>query len=243
MIVLSAGMPRAGSGWYFNLTNDLMVASDYQNVREIRKKYYLQRILTEVNCNIGALTFHRLLAVLIPSTLGNSFVVKTHAGPTPNASRLISLGVLRPAYIYRDPRDALLSAYENGKRARDRGRTNAFSHLNDFESTLNFMLDYVKIWEAWMNCSQALVSQYEDLVEKYDVETARLISFLGLDTNSELLDSVLDRYRPGSIDRNHMGMHFRKGKIGRFRDVMTHEQQQTMGRVFGPYLDRMGYDL
>ena len=55
MIILSVGMPRAGSGWYYNLTNDLILATGGQDARQIRKKYHLGRILTEVNCNIGTL--------------------------------------------------------------------------------------------------------------------------------------------------------------------------------------------
>jgi hypothetical protein len=114
MIILSVGMPRAGSGWYYNLTHDLALAAGCQDAHRIRQRYHLQKVLTEVNCNIGALTPRRLLAVLAPSVLGNTFVIKAHAGPTPFALRLMRSGQLRPAYIYRDPRDAMLSAYENG---------------------------------------------------------------------------------------------------------------------------------
>jgi hypothetical protein len=121
MIILSVGMPRAGSGWYYNLTHDLVTASGGQNARQVRKRYHLQKILTEVNCNIGVLTVRRLSAVLIPSLLGNTFVIKAHAGPTPFALGLIRAGWLRPAYIYRDPRDAMLSAYDNGQKALKKG--------------------------------------------------------------------------------------------------------------------------
>ena len=69
MIVLSVGMPRAGSGWYYNLTNDLMLAGGAQDAHQIRQRYRLQGILTEVNCNIAALPARRLLAVLAPPPL------------------------------------------------------------------------------------------------------------------------------------------------------------------------------
>src|SRR5512136_1680964 len=100
MIVLSTGMPRAGSGWYYNLTNDLMLASGCQDARQIRQRYHLQSILTEVNCNIGALTTRRLLAVWLPSLLGTTFVINAHAATTPFALRLIRRGAMRAAYIY-----------------------------------------------------------------------------------------------------------------------------------------------
>src|SRR4030065_1540356 len=105
MIIRSIGMPRSGSGWYYNLTNDLMLASGAQDPRQIRQRYHLQKVLTEVNCNIGALTLRRLLVVLVPSLLGNTFVIKAHAGPTPIALALVRLGLIRPTYIYRAPRE------------------------------------------------------------------------------------------------------------------------------------------
>jgi hypothetical protein len=243
MIILSVGMPRAGSGWYYNLTNDLMLAGGAQDARQIRQRYHLQSILTEVNCNIGALTPRRLVAVLAPSFMGNTFVIKAHAGPTPYALRLIQLGTLRPAYIYRDPRDALLSAFENGQRAREKGKPNAFSDLADFDAAVKFMQEYVNISDAWMQCEQALHTRYEDLLINYDVETKRLVEFLRLDPQDPAIYSVIEKYRPESPPPDQRGLHFSHGKIGRFRQKTSPEQQEVMSRAFNPYLEQMGYAL
>jgi Sulfotransferase domain len=242
MIVLSVGMPRAGSGWYYNLTHDLVTASGGQNARQVRKRYHLQKILTEVNCNIGALTVRRLSAVLIPSLLGNTFVIKAHAGPTPFAMSLIRAGLLRSAYIYRDPRDAMLSAFDNGQKALQKGRPNAFSHLVDFESSVTFMQDYVSISEAWLNCNQALHTRYESLVGDYDQEADRLVNFLGLNRQSSAIQAVIDRYRPEQARSDQKGLHFNKGIAGRFRKKMSLEQQQVLMETFGDYLQRLGYE-
>ncbi len=243
MIVLSVGMPRAGSGWYYNLTNELMLASGYQDARQIRQRYHLQSILTEVNCNIGALTPRRLLAVMVPSLFGNTFVIKVHAGPTPLALNLIQRGAIRPAYIYRDPRDAMLSAYEYGQRGLQKGRANAFSHLTDFETSLDFMSEYVRIWEAWIQCDQALHTRYEDLLNNYESEASRLVKFLGLDDQDKAIQAVVEKYRPESAQTDQKGLHFSKGKIGRHRQKWNEEQQQALLERFGPYLERMGYAL
>jgi len=242
MIILSVGMPRAGSGWYYNLTHDLVTASGGQNARQIRQRFHLQKILTEVNCNIGALTFRRLSAVLIPSLLGNTFVIKAHAGPTPLALRLIKSGLLRPAYIFRDPRDAMLSAYDNGQKALQKGRPNAFSHLVDFETSVAFIQDYVRISEAWLDCDQALHTRYESLVSDYDVEADRLVNFLSVDRQSPAVQAVIDRYRPEQARSDQKGLHFNKGVAGRFRKKMTAEQQQVLIEKFKPYLEKLDYD-
>jgi hypothetical protein len=241
MIILSVGMPRAGSGWYYNLTNDLMLSCGAQDARRIRQRFHLQNILTEVNCNIGALTPLRLLAVLVPSISGNTFVIKAHAGPTPFALFMIRRGLMRATYIYRDPRDALLSAFENGERARQRGFENAFSHLVDFEAALSFMQDYVRISEAWMQCKPALHVCYEALLADYDIEVQRLMSFLRLPGDNPALLSVVGKYQPAGAQPDQKGLHFSHGKIGRFRDKLTPEQQETLKGTFGVYLERMGY--
>lgn len=244
MIILSVGMPRAGSGWYYNLTNDLMLANGAQDARSIRQRYHLQRILTEVNCNIGALTAGRLLAALAPSMLGNTFVIKAHAGPTPFARLLIRQGWLRTTYIYRDPRDALLSAYENGVRARERGRDNAFSHLVDFETALEFMREYVQISQAWLATEKVLHSRYENLLSDYDIEANRLVDFLQVEKTAPATQAVIDKYRPAESARaEQKGLHFSKGKIGRFRQKMPPDQQAAMAQAFGDYLQNWGYAL
>ena len=244
MIILSVGMPRAGSGWYYNLTNEMMLAAGHQDARQIRQRYHLQRILTEVNCNIGALTTRRLLAVLIPSLLGNTFVIKAHAGPTPLAQSLIRGGMLRAAYIYRDPRDAMLSAYENGQRAVQKGHPNAFSHLTDFNTAMGFILEYVHISEAWMNADKVLHTQYENMLESYELEARRLVAFLGLDIQQLDVRQVIDKFQPKATAKSEQkGIHYSQGKVGRFRDKMSADEQTILADRLGPYLESMGYPV
>ncbi|MBK6644787.1 MAG: sulfotransferase domain-containing protein [Anaerolineales bacterium] len=241
MIVLSVGMPRAGSGWHYNLIHDLMKTTGCADARDIREKYKLQSVLTEVNCNIGVLSARRLAMASIPALMGNTFVIKAHAAPS-GASRLLAgLGLLRITYIYRDPRDAMLSAFDFGQRALAKGRPNAFSHLSDFEKSADFMMEYVRIWEKWMAEKNALVARYEDLLTNYDVESARLVNYLKLDGAAPGVRAVIEQYRPGVSD-SQQGLHFYKGKIGRFRDAYTGEQQKSLRERFNGVLERMGYE-
>jgi len=242
MIVLSVGMPRAGSGWHYNLIHDLMDADGYTDARIIREKYRLQGILTEVNCNIGVLSARRMGMVALPALAGNDFVIKAHAGPSASSRLLQRLGLLRITYIYRDPRDAMLSAYDYGQRALQKGRPNAFSHLSDFEKSLDFMMDYVRIWEQWMGEKNVLIARYEDLLTDYDNESQRLVEFLKLDGGRPEVQKVIGHYRPGASDEQQ-GLHFFKGKIGRFRETYTEEQQSVMKDRLGGYLSQMRYQI
>jgi aryl sulfotransferase len=210
--------------------------------REIREKYRLQNILTEVNCNIGVLSARRLGMVTIPALMGNTFVIKAHAGPS-SASRLLQLlGLLRITYIYRDPRDAMLSAYEYGQRALQKGRPNAFSHLTDFQKSLDFILEYVHIWEKWTKEKNVLIARYEDLLTDYEKEVERLVGFLKLNGSSAEVQKVTEVYRPGVAD-GQQGLHFYKGKIGRFREVYSAQEQAILKERLGPYLPKMGYEV
>jgi len=242
MIVLSVGMPRAGSGWHYNLVHDLMKTTGCADARQIREKYHLESILTEVNCNIGVLSARRMALVTGPALMGNTFVIKAHAAPTTSSRLLQRLGLLRTTYIYRDPRDAMLSAYDYGQRALQKGRPNAFSHLTDFPKSLDFILEYVHIWEKWVKEKDVLIARYEDLLMSYDNEVARLVPFLKLNPGNLDIQKVVDSYRPG-VAEGQQGLHFYKGRIGRFREAYTAEQQAVMNEKLRPYLERMGYPI
>ena len=242
MIVLSVGMPRAGSGWHYNVIHDLMATTGCADARDIREKYRLQKILTEVNCNIGVLSARRLAMVTVPALAGNTFVIKAHAGPSTGSRLLETTGLMRVTYIYRDPRDAMLSAFDFGQRALDKGRPNAFSHLTDFQKTLDFMTEYVRIWEKWMAEKTPLIARYEDLLLNYDAEVTRLVRFLKLDGSRPEVQAVIEKYRPEKGE-GQQGLHFFKGKIGRFREAYSADQQKIMVERFGSALKKMGYEI
>ena len=241
MIVLSVGMPRAGSGWHYNLVHDLMKTTGCAEARDIRERYGLQSILTEVNCNIGVLSGRRLALVTVPALMGNTFVIKAHSGPTSGSRLLQRLGLLRITYIYRDPRDAMLSAFDYGQRALKKGHPNAFSHLTDFQKSVDFIMDYVRIWEMWMQEKNVLIARYEDLLLNYDHEVARLVQFLKVNGNKPEVQNVIDGYRPGAA-AGQQGLHFYKGKIGRFRETYSAEEQAILNEKLRPFLARMGYE-
>jgi hypothetical protein len=244
MIVLSVGMPRAGSGWHYNLVHDLMATTGCDEAREIRSRYGLEKILTEVNCNIGVLSLRRLALVLRPALLGHTFVIKAHSAPTLTAQALIRGGLLRTTYIYRDPRDAMLSAYEYGKRVLEKqGRPNAFSHLTDFQKTMDFFAEYVEGCLRWRRVPGVLTARYEDLLSNYETETSRLVDFLGLDAQAPAVQAAVAQYRPGGQVQGQQGTHFYKGQVGRFREHYSADEQHTLAGRFGPALAKLGYEI
>lgn len=242
-LIVAIGMPRAGSGWHYNLIHDLVLAAGGADARKVRRQFLLHRILTEVNCNIGSFTAKRLLPVMVPALLNKRYVIKAHAGPTPLLLQLVRLGMVRALYIYRDPRDALLSAYEYGQRKHLAGRGGAFSDLDSIEKAIDFMVGYVAISEDWIACERALHTRFEDLVMNYREEAERLVGFLGLNLQNEGIQRVIQRYQPERGHAEQRGTHYVKGVVGRYREKLTAKEQDRCIQAFSGYLNARGYPI
>lgn len=241
-IILSGGMPRAGSAWFYHLMREIWLASGGDDIRVIQKQYNLEKVLTEVNQNITQFTPFRTLKVLMPFIAGKSFTIKIHPAPSILGQALLKLNWMRATYIYRDPRDALLSAYEYGRRVEKTGRENAFTYLNTMEKAIQFMYEYMKEWEKWMKISDPYIFRYEDLLSDFDSQVIRLCAFLNINPEAPKIKEAIDLNRPKDAAKKE-GVHFSKGKIGRFREVLTPDQITLCNQLFPKYLDKMGYEL
>jgi len=241
-MILSVGMPRAGSGWYYNLTQDLVIAAGGVDAKIIRSRYGLKGLLTEVNCNLGTLSFYRLIPALTPLIFESEYVIKLHAGRRPLADWFIKTGLIKPTFIFRDPRDALLSAYEYGQRMSSQGLTNAFTPLKTLEDAIKFMDFYVRVARDWITYPGTLVVKYENLKGDYERETSRLVDFLGIDSGDNKIKGIIDQYRPDQKPKKIQGLHFVKGKIGRHQDAFNSSQLAMCEHLFGDFLIEHGYD-
>lgn len=241
-LILSSGMPRAGSGWFFELTHSLIVAAGGADTGDIRDKYYLEKLLTAGFFLQGTLSFHRLLPVMFPLIFEKSYVIKNHAGRKPLVDVFIKLGLIKSTYIYRDPRDAALSAYEYGQHMRNQGRTNVFSALNSIEEAIEFMEFYIRIGQGWLDLDSIYKVRYEDFLLNYEEKVDKLIRYLGKGEKESALVNVVDKYRPKEGPSNLKGTHFSEGKIGRYRYVFSEQEKALCIRKFGSFLSEHGYE-
>jgi hypothetical protein len=241
-MILSAGMPRAGSAWFYHLTRDLWIAAGGDDIRKLQKTYHLETVITETNQNIDNFTLRKSLMILLPYLAGKSFTFKIHFAPLLLGRLMIGLNWIHPTFIYRDPRDALLSAYEYGRRVEKTGRVNAFSYLDTIEKSIDFMTDYMADWEAWMRLANPAIFRYEDLLTDYEAQAESLVAFLDLDPSAPEIRIAVNKNRPKDAAEK-TGGHFSKGKIGRFRDALNPEQIALCNSRFTPYLERMGYEI
>ena len=86
-----------------------------------------------------------------------------------------------------------------------------------------------------------LIARYEDLLVNYDAESAKLVEYLKLDATMPKVRAVIEQYRPGAND-GQQGLHFYKGKIGRFRGSYSDEEQSILLEKLNTHLERMGYE-
>ena len=115
MIIVAASMLKAGSSWFFNLINDLVIEAGHQDGREMRARFRLQNILSASDCTSKTLRIHRLAQISIPHWFGNTYTIKTAGKPTPAVKLAIDLGMMKAAFILRDPRDVTLSLFDHGE--------------------------------------------------------------------------------------------------------------------------------
>jgi len=103
------------------------------------------------------------------------------------------------------------------------------------------MMEYVYIWEKWMQEKNVLIARYEDLLTNYEVESTRLVEYLKVNRTSPEVQAVIEKYRPDTAE-GQQGLHFYKGKIGRFRESYNEDQKLILKEKLSAYLPRMGYD-
>ena len=238
-------MQKAGTAWYFNWTNDMLVAAGLDDVRAIRSRFHLERFMTEANCNIGTPTLRKLIPVSVPSIFGKSYVLKTHEGPTPSVTVMLKAGVLKATYICRDPRDVVVSVYDHGERLRKANAVSAtgFDRLETYDLAIDFVAERLLIWRAWADQSRALIVRYEQLTEDPLGECRRLAQHLGLELGEGTLAQIVNRYSSerASADKAPHPLHFNKGIVGRWRGVLSLTHAQLCEVRFEPYLTAMGY--
>jgi hypothetical protein len=241
-LILSVGMPRAGTGWFHNITQTMVIAAGGINAREVRDKYHLGKFLTEVNCNIGTISAYRILPVISPLLFEPNYVIKLHAGRKSLADVLISMELIKPTFIYRDPRDAALSIYEYGQEAiTNPTASNAFAGIRTIEEAIDFIEPYIGIARGWIQSKHTFSVKYETLLSEFDQVIPKLVEFLDINLDAEYGLSLVEHLRPGRNSTRRKFTHFMKGKVGRHQEIFSQSQMEYSENKFGDFLRVQGY--
>ena len=243
MLVISAGMQKSGSAYIYNLINELLVVSGFNDAREIKEKHNMGDIMKWHNNNIGSLEYKVLLKLLLLSQKEGKFVVKTHGGPTRFHNLLLKLRLIKTIYVYRDPRDVLISAQEHGKKILAQGENHTFSNLIRFDDAIEAVKTWTKIYKSYQKLNNVHLVSYEELTSNPVPTLKSICNYLDISVPEAEMKNILIKYDKNNAKANVKGLHFNKGIINRYRTVLTAEQIDQFKLEMGDVISEMGYDL
>lgn len=237
MIVLSASAPRSGSRWYFQMTNELLKAAKQEDIFEVREKYNLG-FLNE-RCHVSRpLYWHKFARLALISAIEGSFIVKTHREPTRSIRSLMRLGIIKTTYVYRDPRNRLLSVLEQGKRSREKGE-GLFEAVETLDDAIEFTKRAYIGWKMWHEVPDVLFVRYEDLMDDALKVMMKTVKFLNLPLGEPTIAEIIKQTDAKSGGQN-IGFH--KGG-NRFREYFSENEQEYINKALEREIVAFGYTI
>ena len=237
MIVLSASAPRSGSRWYFQKTYELLRKADQADMFDLRDKYSLN-FLSEGGYIIRPFNWHKLARLALISAIEGSFIVKTHREPTRAIRTLMRLGIMKTTYIYRDPRNRLLSVLEQGKRSREQGG-GMFARIETLDDAIQFVKRGNRGWQMWHEVPDVLFVRYEDLIGDPLKAMMKTVDYLKLPVNEAQVSEIIER-----TDTKYRGQNIGFHKGGdRFKEYFSEEEQDYINQTLEQEILTFGYAL
>ena len=243
MIIISAGMPKSGSAYVYNILNELVYVSGNADARQIKIKHNLEYLMKWHNNNIGSLSYKKLFRLWLISLKDATFFVKTHARHSRAAKVMNKLGMIRIVYCYRDPRDALISAIDHGKQIIERGENHSFAKMVEFDTALATVRGWLDIWKDYNNLPDVYMLKYENLIYNQAEAIKPVEDFLGIHIDNRKRNDILWKYSKNNISGERSGMHFNKARTNRFRSEMTQRQKRKCLTAFAKFLELMSYSV
>ncbi|XP_063166881.1 amine sulfotransferase-like [Candoia aspera] len=229
--------------------------------------------------NILSLIFHEghrdgteniTLAERAPWLEYNTFHVDYRSRPSPRlfSSHLpyylvpkgLQNGRAKIIYVFRNPKDVLVSAYHFAKIAPKIETPKDFdTFLERFlagKGVCNLWLDHVEGWYAHKGDFSILFLSYEDMKKDLRSAVLKICSFLGKKLTQKELDDVVDKatfdnmkvdaranytfMTPGIVDCSK-GAFLRKGTVGDWKNMLTVAQNERFDRVFKERMEKLPF--
>ena len=254
MLIVCASMPRSASLWYTHLMRDLYRAS---GVHETGITAHSERLGKRLP-GAGRLEPWQLFKLVRNLGEHNVCMIRTHCRLSLTLRHLLNNHSARATFVYRDPRDVIVSALELGRKMREKGEARRYFGIGPYQSfarffTLEGAIRWVKWqlfprWKTWAKCNDVLLTRYEDLVVDTISELERLAAFLNLPVGMRSLEGIVEAYAPdksGRIDgdlwKKGRGPMRNKGIVGRYKTSLTLKQQDLCNTRLAKCLKEMGY--
>jgi hypothetical protein len=156
---------------------------------------------------------------------------------------MLSLRLAKVIYIYRDPRDVLISATDHGKKILAEGKNHTFAQMVDFDKAVASVKQWLTIWHQYSVMPNVLSIKYEDLMQQPAETCDRICNYLGIKISRKEMDDILFKYDKKNANADMRGLHFNQAKLARYKEEFTTEQLEKANTAFGPTMVKMGYQV
>ncbi len=160
-------------------------------------------------------------------------------------------------YIARNPKDVAVSYYYFESEKEWSGRyAGPWDHWLDMflngQVQRGDWFEHVLSWWRHRDAENLLFLTYEELLQDFDGTLERLIDFIDLQSDPEILDRVRERSTFDFMRKDSFSDHkeiaqlegfFRKGRIGSWKDKFTVAQSESFDRIYEKRMAGSGLDF
>jgi hypothetical protein len=246
-LVIAAGMQRSGTRWFCNMLVDIVSEVTGSGTRQLRDSYGVHDLLQHYHtptfkARLSQRRLRRLDAILDD---GHTLVFKTHRPPSATVRDRIADGSAVAIYLFRDPRDVIISALEQGAKMRSRGALpfRNFARLTSLDRGMRWLQRrLLPVWQEWSSIDGVLTLRYEDLAADPRGTMAKTLAHLGIAAPLDVVDRVVRDYTAANIRDGTIRKALDLDKDGeRQRVVLTPDQRRRLEQALQPTLLKMGY--
>jgi len=234
MIYLCPAFPKSGSTLLFTCVEQLVVQSGKKNAQ----KTFTQKF---TNGYIPTIGFGQAMYLCWLSIFKGSIVVKTHDRPRFFTRLLLSTGMAKACYVYRDPRDVVISALDHATQARNRTQAllsdKAFSGFYTYADVVPHIQKQYAYFQQWKKVKKLLMFTYEQVVQDQEKIMLRLVREWKMPVSDTGINTIAEK-----IKNNPEGIrHYNTGKLTRYDHELSPQQIKELENLLGPCISGMGF--
>lgn len=240
MLIISAGMRKAGSGLAYNLIKDMVLYHGGTDAKVLKESnVFLQSFLLGPNARAKNVHFSNIFKAMWFTTK-TRFVIKTHKRPPLYLRCFIQLGLVSMIYIYRNPFDALLSSIEFGEKLKREGihLNTQFLKMADIDQAMSFLGTWLQDHRVFMANGRILKISYEELVTHPIKVMQQIDAHLAFHTPTEDLLKIFNAYQKAeTVEQTHLNV----GIIGRGKKFLPTEYVERIEKLYGDQIRQLGF--
>lgn len=169
------------------------------------------------------------------------FVAKAHVPLTQDLQNAIARGDTKVSYIFRDPRDAMLSAMSNYNSTKNSSKVE-FKGFESFDSALTKYINIAKNAVTWKESGLATILRYEEFINDIEKGLEKVLQEFGLIVSRERVSDIVTSAKLLQ-KQNGWNLRFNKGISGRFRLEMMQTELDKSTKALEKLLTALEYTL